>query len=129
MKFLNIVVLILALSAAGWAQTPTPDKIAPAQSRAKSSCPCCQKMGDAKGGKSCSGHDMAAKDGEAMACCAKKDACMKDGKCMQADKKMGAACAKAACCAKDGDKAMACCQQGECPMGGMSHGKEVPVAK
>jgi len=129
MKFLKMVILMLALSMLAWAQNPTPDKAAPAQSKTESSCPCCQERADAKDGKSCCGHDMAAKGGKAMACCAGKNACMKDGKCIEAAQKMQAACAKGGCCAKDGDKAMACCQRGECPMGGMSDAKEVPTAK
>lgn len=127
MKFPKIVILMLALSVLGRAQNPTPDKTTPAQSRTQPSCPCCQKMADAKDGKSCCGHDMAAKDGKTMARCGEKNACMKGGKCMQTDKE--AACAKAACCAKDGDKAMACCRQGKCPTGGMSGDQEGPVAK
>lgn len=121
MKSLKMLAMILVLTVLPWAQTSTPNNAeATAQSKAKTECPCCQKMADAKDGKSCCAHhDMAAKDGEAMSCCSK------DGKsCMKGDKKEMAACAKAGCCAegkdcckKEGDKsAMACCSGGQCGM-------------
>ena len=122
MKSLKMLAMILALTVLPWAQTSTPNNPdTTAQSTTKTKCPCCQKMADAKDGKSCCAHhDMAAKDGKAMSCCSAKD-----GKsCMNGDKKEMAACAKAGCCAegkdcckKDGDKsAMACCDGGQCGM-------------
>lgn len=120
MKSLKMLAMILALTVLPWAQTSTPNPPdANAQSTTKAECPCCQKMADAKDGKSCCAH-MAAKDGKAMSCCSAKN-----GKsCMKGDKKAMAACTKAGCCAegkecckKDGDKsAMACCSGGQCGM-------------
>jgi len=37
MKFLKMVILMLVLSMLAWAQNPTPDKAAPAQSKTGSS--------------------------------------------------------------------------------------------
>jgi hypothetical protein len=125
MKSLKIMVLMVALGALPWAQTSTPDKTAPAQSTSNTACPCCQKMADTKDAKSCCGHDMAAKDGKTMTCCAGKGGCMKDGKCMKADRKMAKACAKAGGCNHDGDKAMACCGGMQCGM----HSEDEPVTK
>ena len=133
MKSLKMLVMILALTVLPWAQTSTPNNSnATAQIATKTECPCCQKMADAKNGKSCCAHhDMAAKDGKAMSCCSGKDAksCMKD------DKKQMAACAKEGCCGSDAknccekgsDKsAMACCTGGQC---GMHHDTEPDAMK
>jgi len=143
MKF-NRMLLILCLATASVAQTSAPAKpdssadqkaTAAEPVKAKTDCPCCQKMADSKDAKSCCHHDAAAKgETEAMSCCNGKDgmSCMKSDK----DKSADAACANGKCCgdSKEGccakaDKtteqaAMACCggASGHCGMAHHDHG-------
>ncbi len=109
----RIMLTILALTIAAWAQTatqttnPTPSQATVATSPdAKTQCPCCQKAADGKTEMACCAHhDKATTDGkEAMSCCKGKDsmACMKGDK----DKAAGTASARGTCCA--GEK-MDCC--------------------
>ena len=120
MKFrLIALILTLALSLVGWAQTPAA-AAPPNSTPAPEAKACCHhNMADMKDGKGCCQHAAAdAKDG--TACCSKDKCEMKDGKSCCDGKDMKAAmkeCKKNGCCADGkscgeakGDKtAMGCC--------------------
>jgi len=121
MKF-KLTALLLALTVASWAQTPSqnPPAAAPQENtaaHAKADCACCDKMASAKEGQSCCRHAMAAKGEKATSCCSgeKASACCngKDAKsCMKGDQDKAASCGD--CCGKDHEKN--CCashQQGD----------------
>jgi len=124
----NLMLLVLIVALAGWAQTATQtpanptgtQKASAAQSETKAECPCCQKMAE---GMSCCHHGKDEK--AATSCCSGKD-----GKsCMKSDKSANASCANCECCNGKGEKdccahcaketkmAMSCCGHGHCGMG------------
>ena len=112
--------IILALNVACWAQTATPAPEQKSAPEAKSSCPCCDKMGEMhdhatmhKDMQAC----MQSKDGKgAMDCCGGKDGKEAMSCCSGNDAKNATACChdkEANATAKDG-KAASCCGAGKC---------------
>jgi hypothetical protein len=129
MKFrMFALIVIVALSLAGWAQETPAAPAAPNSTPAPQAKSCCHhNMADMKDGKSCCHHGAAdAKDKDAASCCGNGKCEMKDGKSCCQGKDMKAAmaqCKKNGCCtdgkccgegkccgaAKDGKTAMGCC--------------------
>jgi len=125
---LKILLPILALAVASWAQTATqPANPAPSEGTTaaapdtKAQCPCCPKAADGKTEMACCAHHgkAATSEKEAMSCCEGKDSmtCMKS---KQAESAQGASASGKCCCGGDKDccgksdkgteqTAMACC--------------------